>query len=271
MKTSTKQTLQIVLFLISLFAVAGISVLFYLFHKQVQMPQTKALDAIPAHTALFFECTKSADFFAFHAKAEPLFKLFLNAKQQQNLQQMISVLQNKKHDFNIEKHSTALYFSVHPSREEMSLLFGIEVDKRYNTLAQQLATPYRKESFTYKNHEIQKLQIDKGILYFNHQNGLLLLSPDPSLLRASIDHILLKDSLLYHVAHSFAHKRDADVSIRLYMQYSQCASIFRKIMEEVKGDIRIISLLSPFSWSALNVEWKNKRSSFRAMRWQIRL
>ena len=101
MNTSTKQTLQIVLFWVSLFVVMGIGVLIYLFQKQVQMPQVKALDAIPSHTALFVECTKPADFFIFHSEAKPLFNLFLNRKQQQNLQQIVSVLKNAKPDFDI--------------------------------------------------------------------------------------------------------------------------------------------------------------------------
>jgi hypothetical protein len=258
MKTSTKHTVKVILFSISLLAVAGISLLFYLFHKQLQTPQTKAMDAIPSHAALFFESTKPADFFLFHSESESLFNLFLNEKQQQNLRQMLSMVK----DFDIEKNSNTLYLSAHFSGREISLLLGIEVDRRYNAdlkkRFQQLTEAYRNESFIYKSNEIRKLHIHKDILHANYQNGLLLLSFDESLIRASIDQMLLKDSALYNVVHSFAHKRDAKVSTYLYLQYSQCEPVFKKIMEETCGDVHILRMLSPFSWAALSVKRKNE-------------
>jgi len=262
MKTSVKHTLKVILISISIAVMTGMSVLFYLFHKQLQTPQIKALDAIPSHTALFFESNKPTDFLLFHLESEPLFNLFLNEKQQQNLQQMVSIVK----DFDIEKNSNAAYLSVHFLGKEMSLLLGIEVDRQHNAdlenVFQQLTDSYRNESFIYKSSEIRKLHINKNILHLNCQNGLLLLSFDESLMRASIDQILLKDSVLQNIVHSFAHKRDANVSTCLYMQYSQCEPIFKKIMEEIGGDARIYRMLSPFSWSALNVKRKNEKFIF---------
>ena len=132
MKTSTKQTLLIVLLLITIFAVVGVGVLSYLFHRQVRTPQTKALEAIPNRVALFFETKKPADFFAFNAKSQPLFTLFLGEKQQENIQQIVSMLKDAKPIFDVEKHGSSFYLSVHSLRREIALLFGIEVNNRYN-------------------------------------------------------------------------------------------------------------------------------------------
>jgi hypothetical protein len=256
---------QLILLFTALFAVAGVGVLLYLFHKQIQTPQTKALDAIPTHTALFFESRNPDDFFSFNADAQSLFNLFLNEKQQQHIQKMVSLLSDKQ-DFDIKKYSNGFYVSVHPFRSKTAMLFCIETEKRHNkelkSFAQQIANQYYMESFTYKNNEMQKLHIDSEILYLNSQNGLLLLSFDESLLRASIDQILLKDSVLHKVVHSFAYKRDANVSLRLYLQYAQCEPVFKKIWEAVDGNSHITCLFTPFSWSALNVKQKNNEIVF---------
>jgi len=258
MKTSTKQTLRVVLLLIALFAIVELVVLSYVFHKQVKTPQTTALEAIPNNTALFFESRNPAGFFSFNAEAEPLFALFLDEKQQKNIQQIAAIV----NEFEVEKYGSAFYLSVHPSRRDAALLFCIETEKRNNKelkkIAQQIANQYDKESFTYKGNEMLKLHTDQNILYLNSQNGLLLLSFDESLMRASIDQILLKDSVLYNAIHSFAHKRDANVRLRLYMQHAQCEPVFKKIVEKLDGDASITRLLSSFSWSAVNVKRKNE-------------
>jgi hypothetical protein len=266
MKTSTKQTIKVVLLLIALFAAAGVGLLSYVFHKQVQTPQVKALDAIPNHAALFFESTEIADFFAFKKEAQALFDIFLDKQQQENIQQMDRMVRDVKFGFDMEKYNAEFYLSIHFSRKNIALLFGIEVDKQHNKdlkdFAQRVETHWFNKSFTYKGNKILKLQLDKDILYFNSQNGLLLFSFDESLLRASIDQILLKDSLLHHVVHSFAHKRDANVSLRLYMQHAQCEPVFKKMLEETGGDASILRILSPFSWSALNVKHKDETFIF---------
>ena len=266
MKTSTKQTLKVVLLLIALFAAAGIGVLSYVFHKQVRTLQIKALDAIPNHTALFFETARFEDFLSFNADAQPLFTVLFDEKQQKNLWQMLWMLKDVKFGFDMEKYCNAFYLSVHFQKKNRTLLFGIEVDKRYNKelkeFVKRSATQYAGELFSYKGNEILKLHHNKEILYLNRQNGLLLLSSDESLLRASIDKIVLKDSALHHIVQSFAHKRDADVSLRVYLQHAQCEPVFRKILEETGADVFILPLLSPFSWSALNVARKNETVIF---------
>jgi hypothetical protein len=266
MKTATKHTLKIILFSFSILAVAGVSVLFYQFHKQVQTPQVRALDAIPINAALFFESFKPADFLDSNSEAKPMYKLFLNEKQQENLQKMFSLLKETQHGFDIGKRSKAVYLSVHSSRKDMALLIGIEVDRHCNkdlkNYVQRLANFYHKESFSYKNNQICKLHIDNDILYLNHQNGLLLFSFDESLLRAGIDRISLKDSVLHNVVYGFAHKSDANVSLRLYLQYAQCEPIFKKMLETTDGDAQILGILRPFSWAALEVKRKNEKMLF---------
>ena len=266
MKISTKQTIKITLFLIALFAVAGGGVLSYVFHKQVQMPQTKALDAIPTNAALFFECTQPADFLAFKTEAQTLFSIFLDKQQQENIQQIDRIIKDVKFGFDVEKYTPTFYLSAHFSRKKMTLLIGIEIDKHHNkdlkNFAQRIETHYINKSFIYKGNKIFQLQLDENVLYFNSQNGLLLFSFDELLLRESIDQILLKDSTLHHVVQSFAYKRDADISQRLYLQYARCEPVFKKMLEEMDSDARIFHLLSPFSWAALNVKCKNKEFTF---------
>lgn len=267
MKTSTKHTLRIILLLITLLVGLGVSVLLYLFHKQIQNPPTKALGAIPNQAALFIETTKPAVFFDFAAEAQPLFKLFLNDNQQKNIQQIISILKDKKQGFDIEKQSNALYLSVHTtSRRDISLLFCVEADHPYDKnlehFAEQIANQYRKESFIYKGNEMTKLYFEEETLYLHCRHGLLLLSFDESLLRASMNQILLKDSILYNNVNSFAPKCDANASMRIYLQHAQCESIFRKILEGIGGDAQITTLLHSFLWSALNVRQKNDEFIF---------
>ena len=263
MKTSTKHTLRLVLLSITILIGVGVGVLLYLFHKQIQTPPTKALAAIPSHTALFIESTKPAAFFNFTTEAQPLFSLFINEIQQKNIQQIVSILRDKKQGFDVEKQSNALYLSVHTTtRNEISLLFCVEADpshdKNLECFTKQMASKFRNESFFYKGNEMIKLHLnDKDILYVNYQNGLLLLSFDESLLRASMNQLLSKDSTLYNMVNSFASKSDVSSSLRVYLQHNQSNTIFKKILEAIDGDAHITKPLKPFLWSALNVRQKN--------------
>jgi hypothetical protein len=217
---------------------------------------------IPNNAALIIKGKKAETILELNRKNENFLSILFSTSQQERINTVLNNILSRDKYRQLVQYAS-LYLSIHSDADtDNDLLFALETPKYYNGLLldflDAMHIDFKEDSFLYKGNAVYAFQTDKGFLYLNRQNGLLLMTFSENLMRRTINKLLLKENYMQSVMESFPNKGNENAAIYLYVQYHCFIPYLKHRMQEAGMDVAAINLLTSFQWSVFDLDIKEK-------------
>ena len=240
--------------------IVSMSVLLYRACHYLQKPQNNALSVIPNNTAFIVKGAQTESLLEFNKNNSSFFASLYSKKQTKRLDFVLNNILSQEKCRQLVENSS-FYLSLHDHDAE-ELLLVIETSRNYNHLlsdfAEYLCADLAHKSFIYKNNSIHSLPFEGGGLFFNLQNGLLLMTFSENIMRQAINKLTVNDDGLQVAVNNIPVYGTGNSGICFYLQYKYFIPHFKNRLRKTSIDVAAIDMFKPCSWSALQLDIKKR-------------
>jgi hypothetical protein len=180
------KTYKRIFFLFLLLVVMSLLCLFlYRAYRYLSATQIEAFGVIPDDAALIMKGKNTAAVLDFNGEYQRFLPFIFSLSQENKIHTVLDSILLRERYKHFFQH-TSFYLSLHSGGNgDDKLLFSLETSKGNNhflvSFLDLVRNDYNLPTFVYRDNVVYSFPTREGILYINHQNGLLLMTYNENL------------------------------------------------------------------------------------------